>query len=290
MRRAPASSTICRSRSPTASTTGTARGRGPGPSRTLRSRTLTVHRASNPRVRFATLDRIRARFVLRKVSVTFDFLNRPGQAARAVFVRIVARGVSGRALRLRSIYQNEERPLAQKWGRPSRGARTAPSRLVCPGGGGSSRSWSKQVSSIADRTVDVFREYMTFPISHASRGLAEIAQLQLLPEKLLCVCFIEGSAFLLAHRHRAGVSPVIRLNTVEKCACVQKPMVSATSASDVSVPDSSDFACSMRLCRRYLRGRYPVAARNCAAKCIRDRPATPARSDKLRQRSKCALT
>jgi hypothetical protein len=52
----------------------------------------------------------------------------------------------------------------------------------------------------------------------------------------------EADAFRLAHRQRAGVSPVIRLKTVEKCACVQKPTVSATSAKAVSEFDSSDFA------------------------------------------------
>ena len=56
----------------------------------------------------------------------------------------------------------------------------------------------------------------------------------------------DADAFRLVHRQRAGVSPVIRLNTVEKCACVQKPTVSATSAKVVSVFDSSDFARSMR--------------------------------------------
>jgi hypothetical protein len=56
----------------------------------------------------------------------------------------------------------------------------------------------------------------------------------------------EADAFRLLHRHRAGVSPVIRLKTVEKCACVQKPTISATSANAVSVFDSSDFARSMR--------------------------------------------
>ena len=56
----------------------------------------------------------------------------------------------------------------------------------------------------------------------------------------------EADAFRLAHRQRAGVSPVIRLKTVEKCAWVQKPTVSATSARTVSEFDSSDFARSMR--------------------------------------------
>ena len=37
--------------------------------------------------------------------------------------------------------------------------------------------------SIADRTVDVFRESMMFPISHASRRLAETAQFQFLPDE-----------------------------------------------------------------------------------------------------------
>jgi hypothetical protein len=53
----------------------------------------------------------------------------------------------------------------------------------------------------------------------------------------------EADAFRLAHRQRAGVSPVIRLKTVEKCACVQKPTVSATSARIVSEFDGSIFAC-----------------------------------------------
>lgn len=65
----------------------------------------------------------------------------------------------------------------------------------------------------------------------------------------------ETSAFRLAHRQRAGVSPVIRLKTVEKCACVQKPTASATSARDVSEFNSRDFACSMRWCSKYSRGR-----------------------------------
>jgi hypothetical protein len=55
-----------------------------------------------------------------------------------------------------------------------------------------------------------------------------------------------GNSFLQAHRQRAGVSPVIRLKTVEKCACVQKPTANAISASGVSVFDNNDFACSMR--------------------------------------------
>jgi len=60
---------------------------------------------------------------------------------------------------------------------------------------------------IANRAVAVFREAMELlnshdrlaPASHASARRA-------------------GASFLLAQRQRAGVSPVMRLKTVEKCA------------------------------------------------------------------------
>ena len=45
---------------------------------------------------------------------------------------------------------------------------------------------------------------------------------------------MEGNSFLLAQRQLAGVS-LMTLKTAEKCACVQKPTVSATSASGISV-------------------------------------------------------
>lgn len=57
---------------------------------------------------------------------------------------------------------------------------------------------------------------------------------------------MRGNSFFLAHRQRAGVSLVIRLNTVEKCACVEKPTVNAISARGISLIDNNDFACSIR--------------------------------------------
>ena len=71
----------------------------------------------------------------------------------------------------------------QKWGRPSRG-RGRP-RVGSDAREGRLRAVVSvaYIWSIADRTVDVFRESMMFPISHASRGLAETAQFQLLPDE-----------------------------------------------------------------------------------------------------------
>ena len=93
------------------------------------------------------------------------------------------------------------------------------------------------IRSISDRAAAVFREAMAFLTSHDRGTVASDRSLGTSPD---------DNSFLLAQRQRAGVSPVMRLKTVEKCACVQKPTASAISASGISLSDSSDLACSMR--------------------------------------------
>src|SRR5262249_6903805 len=55
--------------------------------------------------------------------------------------------------------------------------------------------------------------------------------------------------------HCAGVLPVKRLNTVEKCACALKPAAKATSTSGILLAVIITLARSMRLNSRYSRGR-----------------------------------
>lgn len=76
--------------------------------------------------------------------------------------------------------------LLREKGAVRRGGGDGPRRLGCPGGEARAVVSVAYIPSVADRTVDVFREPMMFPISHASRSFAEAAQVRLVPDGTRC--------------------------------------------------------------------------------------------------------
>ena len=85
----------------------------------------------------------------------------------------------------------------------------------------------------------------------------------------------------LIARHRCGVHPMNRLNTVVKWACVWNPTVRAISAMGMVVFCNNSSARPIRRLKRNSWGRRLVAIRNWEAKYIGLNLATTAKSERV---------